>query len=223
MVMMLVAVSSADLSVTDHLRGWIDGAAAQLGWGSNSASEAVTNHGRSLAAAGESDRALIINNASIPAWRGRFDTQFGLAYYAPALAVQTCKTGRATNCNGVASLPSLSYPYMQWMPDPTTNTSQPVMKVWYPAGSWSPTSSFPGGTLFYGYPYKDFPDAGPDPFSTVGASLEYEVYFPAGFNFVKGEAQTRIELNGTRIQAFSYSANSNLWHNFLQFERELSC
>ena len=47
-------------------------------------------------------------------------------------------------------------------------------------------SPYPGGTLFYAYPYKLSPTEEGGPISSVGAVLEYEVFFPEDFDFVKG-------------------------------------
>lgn len=53
-------------------------------------------------------------------------------------------------------------------------------------GSWSANSDLPGGTLFYAYPFKADPRSTANPFSADSASLEYDVYFPPDFDFVKG-------------------------------------
>ena len=53
-------------------------------------------------------------------------------------------------------------------------------------GSWSPGSPKPGGTLFFAYPYKANPTSTDNPLSIQSATLEYEVYFPNDFDFVKG-------------------------------------
>lgn len=67
--------------------------------------------------------------------------------------------------------------------DPVTPGSrQPVLHVHYPAGGWATSGNPPSGTLFYSYPYgRDIPLA------YVGATLEYEVYFPPDFPWIKGE------------------------------------
>jgi hypothetical protein len=72
------------------------------------------------------------------------------------------------------------------MIDPTGDSNQPVLKIQYPKGSWSPGSPKPGGTLFFGYPYKTNPTSPDDPLSVQSATLEYDVYFPSDFDFVKG-------------------------------------
>ncbi len=129
------------------------------------------------------DRAAWINGNEVPAWRGRFDTVYGRDYFAPATQDNKCKAS-IQNCS---MIPGQSYPYEQYIVDPTNPASgRPVMKVSYPANSWSTSSPSPGGTLFYSYPYKWDPTSAQDPFSIYGATMEYEVYFPAGFDFVKG-------------------------------------
>ena len=66
------------------------------------------------------------------------------------------------------------------------NPSQPVLTVKYPAGSWSPGSPKPGGVLNYAFPTKTNPFEKTYPVSNEGATLEYDVYFPDNFEFVKG-------------------------------------
>lgn len=127
-------------------------------------------------------RSAIFNGAEVPAWRGRFDTVYGRSYFVPSQLSNNCKAA-TQNCS---MIPGTKYPYEQYILDPTAPTNRPVLKVTYPAGSWSPQSPNPGGTLFYAFPYKWDPNAAQDPLSTVGVTMEYEVYFPAGFDFVKG-------------------------------------
>jgi len=135
-------------------------------------------HKRTLA----QDRSAFVGGNEVPAWRGRFDTIFGRDYFAPAQATNKCRDTRQ-NCS---MIPGQSYPYEQYIIDPTAPTGRLVMKVSYPAGAWSTSARLPGGTLFYAYPYKWEPGSAQDPFSMYGATLEYEVYFPAGFDWVKG-------------------------------------
>ena len=53
-------------------------------------------------------------------------------------------------------------PYDEYILDPTTNgDKQPVIRIWYPKGSWSPGSKYPGGMLMFVYPYKVSPNQGP--------------------------------------------------------------
>jgi hypothetical protein len=137
------------------------------------------SHKRTLA----QDRSAFVNGNEVPAWRGRFDTIFGRDYFAPATANNKCKSS-TQNCS---MIPGQSFPYEQYLVDPTENTGRPVLKVSYPAGAWSTSAPLPGGTLFYSYPYKWEPTSAQDPFSIYGATLEYEVYFPTGFDFVKGK------------------------------------
>jgi hypothetical protein len=64
--------------------------------------------------------------------------------------------------------------------DPTGSSSAPVIKTVYPAGCWSPSANCNGGALFYAWPQGKTTSIG------EAARLEYEVYFPAGFPWVKG-------------------------------------
>jgi hypothetical protein len=120
-----------------------------------------------------------------PAWYGRFDPIYKRTYMAPAISVNTCKA-EGRNC---AAIEGMSYPYEEYIMDPTSSTvpASPVLKVHYPQGAWSAGSDFPGGTLFYAYPFKYHPtlDKG-NQLSTAGATLEYEVYFAEDFPFNKG-------------------------------------
>lgn len=140
---------------------------------------AADSHQRSLLL----DRAAIVNGKNVPAWRGRFDTVFGRTYFAPATVTNKCDSDQ--NCTGLIS--GRQFPYEEYLLDPTTPTGRPVMKVSYPAGAWSTSAAVPGGTLFYAYPYKWDPSSAADPFSATGATMEYEVFLPTDFPFVKGE------------------------------------
>ncbi|KAL4522807.1 hypothetical protein Ndes2526B_g00860 [Nannochloris sp. 'desiccata'] len=114
------------------------------------------------------------------AWRGRLDPTNGRSYFAASIAVNKCSARQ--DC--VSNLGS--YPYESYMVDPTGESNQPVLKIQYPKGSWSPGSVKPGGTLFFAYPYKAIPTSGDNPLSKQSATFEYEVYFPNDFDFVKG-------------------------------------
>lgn len=132
------------------------------------------------------------DNASLrpPAWYGRFDPVYKRTYIAPAVAQNTCKS-EGRNCSAIDDL---SYPYEQYIMDPTEHNgpASPVMKVHYPRGSWSAGSLFPGGTLFYAYPFKYHPSYDKDnQLSRVSSTLEYEVYFPEDFPFNKGENDSK--------------------------------
>lgn len=121
-----------------------------------------------------------------PAWYGRFDPIYKRTYMAPAVAINTCKSDNR-KC---AAIEGMSYPYEEYLMDPTSSTvpALPVLKVHYPKGAWSAGSVFPGGTLFYAYPFKYHPTLDKNNvLSQVGATLEYEVYFPEDFPFNKGE------------------------------------
>lgn len=54
-----------------------------------------------------------------------------------------------------------------------------VLRVYYPAGSYKPSSTPVGGIGFYASPLNIPADA-----NTV--TFTYQVYFPSGYNFVKG-------------------------------------
>ena len=125
-----------------------------------------------------------------PAWYGRFDPVYKRTYIAPAVAQNTCKA-EGRNCSAIDGL---SYPYEQYLMDPTDHagSTTPVMKVHYPKGSWSAGSLFPGGTLFYAYPFKYHPTYDKEnQLSKVSSTLEYEVYFPEDFPFNKGKNHIR--------------------------------
>jgi hypothetical protein len=138
--------------------------------------------GRSLNAKVDG-RAMVEAGAFVPSWIGRLDTQVGMSYFTPSYVKNSCSAKRQ-QCS---LIPGQSYPYEQYPTNPTDSSSQqPVMKVSYPAGSWSPGSEKPGGVLFYTYPTKTDPFEKTYPLSTEGATLEYEVYFPSDFEWVKG-------------------------------------
>jgi hypothetical protein len=137
--------------------------------------------GRALKAK-SSDRAMTEGGTFVPSWIGRFDTRYGLSYFTPSYVKNSC----APNRQQCSLIPGQSYPYEQYPTDPTSTSGQPVMQVSYPAGSWSPGSEKPGGVLFYTYPTKTNPSEKTFPFSQDGATLEYEVYFPLEFEWVKG-------------------------------------
>jgi hypothetical protein len=136
------------------------------------------------------ERSLAPDGTEAPAWRGRLDTYFGLRYFAPALYYNAACNSSLALCTAV-DVPGQRYPYMSFLRDPTdfSAAARPVLKTWYPQGSWSPESAVPGGTLFYAFPYKSdalLDGPGIEPLSRAGAGLEYEVYFPPDFDFVKG-------------------------------------
>lgn len=122
-----------------------------------------------------------------PAWFGRFDPVYKRSYFAPAIAQNTCAGKPGHQCRAIPGL-NLSYPYEEYILDPTVKSNpQPVMKVHFPAGSISAGSAKPGGTLFFAYPFKWHPTKDQqNAFSHTNAYLEYEVYFPPDFDFVKG-------------------------------------
>ena len=116
----------------------------------------------------------------LPAWRARMNPKFGKSYLAPALTANICRKGKTC-------LTSLGkYPYDRYMKDPTGSSQEPVVKIGYPKGSWSPGSPKPGGLLFFAYPYKKNTLTKDNPLSVQGATLEYDVYFDPNFDFVKG-------------------------------------
>lgn len=64
--------------------------------------------------------------------------------------------------------------------DPTGDSQDPVIKAVYQAGHWAPNQGPGGGVLFYAWP------EGKDGNLGTAARLEYEVFFPKNFTFVKG-------------------------------------
>ncbi|KAI8100558.1 hypothetical protein M9434_004950 [Picochlorum sp. BPE23] len=138
--------------------------------------------GRALTAKGN-ERVMTENGQNVPSWLGRLDSVYGMSYFTPSYVKNSCAQ-RRQQCSLIAGQ---SYPYEQYPIDPTDpDSSQPVMKISYPAGSWSPGSEKPGGVLFYTYPTKTEPSEKTYPVSASGATLEYEVYFPLDFEWVKG-------------------------------------
>jgi hypothetical protein len=71
-----------------------------------------------------------------------------------------------------AAPPPAQTPYFKW------DNSSSVIDVLYPAGSINPGSSPVGGGDFYAAPY--------DMSNAQNMTLEYSVFFPAGFDFVLG-------------------------------------
>ena len=146
------------------------------------------------------------------AWRGRIDPANGRTYFAPALAVNKCQdSGQCdsslgtypyetymTDPTGDSNEPVLKigYPkvcvFVGFLRFPTIPQHAPLtctlthIQSLLQQGSWSPASEFPGGILFFAYPYKSVPTAADGPISVQSATLEYEVYFPDDFDFVKG-------------------------------------
>ncbi|WPT11952.1 hypothetical protein PSENEW3n2_00005451 [Picochlorum sp. SENEW3] len=129
------------------------------------------------------DPVLPSGNGRPPAWKARFDPRYEDAYLAPARIKNKCNTSKK-NCTAIRGK---MYPYDEYILDPTTDgDKQPVIRIWYPKGSWSPGSERPGGTLMFVYPYKSSPNDQNNPVSATSAALEYEVYIPSDFDFVKG-------------------------------------
>ena len=62
--------------------------------------------------------------------------------------------------------------------DPTMNSTNKVFHITYPKGSCSSFCGINSGVSIYVYPFGES-------YTSEVATLEYEVYFPAGFNFVK--------------------------------------
>lgn len=116
-----------------------------------------------------------------PAWRARLNPRFGKSYFAPALTANTCKGG-ARKCKSNLG----SYPYDSYEKDPTGNSDEPVMRIGFPKGAWSPGGAKSGGVLFFAYPYKENTITKDNPFSSQGATIEYDVFVPSDFPFVKG-------------------------------------
>lgn len=153
-------------------------------------SDIEQNSGRNLQEAGLSTESAPSSPIGTrpPAWYGRFDPIYKRAYFAPAIAQNTCVGKPGRQCREIPGL-NLSYPYEEYIIDPTTNVKpQPVMKVHFPAGSISAGAVRPGGTLFFAYPFKYHPTNDKEnAFSHTKAYLEYEVYFPPDFDWVKGQ------------------------------------
>lgn len=61
-----------------------------------------------------------------------------------------------------------------------TDSSEKVLRVVYPAGSWNPSGSPIGGIGFYASPLAI-------PANAATVTFTYEVYFPSGYNFVEGK------------------------------------
>jgi len=81
-----------------------------------------------------------------PAWYGRFDPTYKLSYFAQSMSENKCDPPQ--DCS---RLPGRSYPYHSIVVNPLDPMGdQPVMKIEYPKGSWSPSSDIPGGTLMWG-------------------------------------------------------------------------
>ena len=129
------------------------------------------------------DEALPTGNGRPPAWKARFDPRYEDSYIAPARIKNSCGGGK--KCEGI---PGKRYPYDEYILDPTTSgDKQPVIRIWYPKGSWSPGSKYPGGMLMFVYPYKSHPTKDVNnPLSAVSAAMEYEVFMPSDFDCVKG-------------------------------------
>lgn len=134
----------------------------------------------------------------LPAWRGRFNPRFGKSFLAPAMTANICQKWK--ECKTSVG----TYPYDEYVKDPTRTGNEPVLKVGFPKGSWSPGSSKPGGILFFAYPYKRDTYTKDNPFSAESATLEYDVFFPKDFDFVKG---TRL-LKQQMMMMLSQSAAS---------------
>ncbi len=64
--------------------------------------------------------------------------------------------------------------------DPTCSSNNPVVRAIYQQGRWSPGQGDGGGVLFFAWP------AGKDVSLGNTVRLEYEVYFPENFEWVKG-------------------------------------
>jgi hypothetical protein len=89
-----------------------------------------------------------------------------------------CKGGRS-KC--VTSLGK--YPYDSYERGPN---GESILRIGYPKGGWSPGGKVSGGILFFAYPYKRDTLTKDNPFSTQGATLEYDVKFDPNFDCVKG-------------------------------------
>eukprot|EP00887_Chlorella_sp_A99_P007963 scaffold12.g7963.t1 len=83
-----------------------------------------------------------VNASRAVCWRGRFDSKYGLSYFAPLIVAMSAPTYRTFVADATADARGSSPAH------------QPaVMRVRLPAGTWSPGSERPGGTLFYAFPF----------------------------------------------------------------------
>lgn len=73
---------------------------------------------RMLTAAGAAD--------GLPAWRGRIDPMYKRAFMAPALAQNKCDNAQQCTTN------LGTYPYEEYIIDPTGDSNEPVLKISYP-------------------------------------------------------------------------------------------
>ena len=72
-------------------------------------------------------RRLLSSDAEdLVAWRGRMDPKNGRSYFAASIAVNKCDGGQDCNSN------LGTYPYENYIIDPTGDSSQPVLKISYP-------------------------------------------------------------------------------------------
>lgn len=98
--------------------------------------------------------------ATMPVWRGRWDSRNRMSYFAPYMV-----ENRMPDNRGFRKL----------------QTGQEVLQVTFQAGAWSPNAAVQGGSLFHVFPF-----GWGTPIARLGATLEYEVYFPSDFEWVKG-------------------------------------
>ncbi|KAJ3039042.1 hypothetical protein HDV00_012668 [Rhizophlyctis rosea] len=111
---------------------------------------------------------------------------------APAAPATTAPTTTGNSGSGTWSLPDFSAGNLSPLkikldsygqnnravvPDPA-GTGKKVLRIFYPAHSYNPSGSPRGGTGFYGVPV--------DLSKAKEATFQFQIYFPAGFNFVKG-------------------------------------
>jgi hypothetical protein len=119
----------------------------------------VAAQGAAAAGAGKNWSLASFNGQNANSWK----SQFGVhqwAYPQPG-----DKSGSNSNLNLV--------------PNPTNSTEQ-VMQINYPKGTWNPADSpVIGGVGFYAAPIQV-------PSTAKNISLTYDVYFPNGFQFNKG-------------------------------------
>lgn len=101
-----------------------------------------------------------------------------MQYFAPAVTENICKGGPKKCKSNLGT-----YPYDSYERGPD---GESILRIGYPKGAWSPGGGKSGGILFFAYPYKRDTITKDNPFSTQGATLEYDVKLAPDFDCVKG-------------------------------------
>jgi len=89
------------------------------------ASQPFSGPGRNLTGDPKSLRELL-SLGDNPSWRGRIDPIYGRSFIAPSIAVNKCDGSQ--QCTSTVG----TYPYEEYMIDPTGYSNQPVLKLGYP-------------------------------------------------------------------------------------------